>query len=85
MTNRAPINIDANLHHQIKIAAATENISMKTLAERLLRLGMVAQEMSNVLVGLRQRTPQDPIGFTNYEAIHAALVSYDAAIEGIVP
>ena len=85
MTNRAPINIDADLHKHIKITAATEGVSMKTLAERLLRLGMAAQEMSNVLVELRQRTPQDPIGFANYEAIHAALVSYDAAMEELAP
>ena len=85
MADRGAVFIDGDLHHKIKIAAATENISMKTFAERLLRLGMAAQEMSNVLVELRQRTPQDPIGFANYEAIHAALVSYDAAMEELAP
>lgn len=55
MPDRAHIFIDAELQRQIKLLAAEETkatgsfVSMKALTERLLRLGMVAAELRQVL------------------------------------
>jgi len=49
MTNRAPIFISKELHRAIKIRAAEEDLSMRALAETLLRRGMVADELAQAL------------------------------------
>ena len=48
-TERAPIHVSREIHQQIKIAAATEGVSMQSLTERLLRLGMAESEATDVL------------------------------------
>lgn len=46
---RQPIYIDIFLHRTIKIMAAEQSTSMKSLTERLLRLGMVAGELTQLI------------------------------------
>ena len=82
-TERAPIHVSREIHQQIKITAATEGTSMKALTERLLRLGMVAPEMSTALVLVRRLGIKSLLGaYAANRAVHESLAAYDAALEG---
>ena len=75
------IAIDPEMHRQIAVAAATEGVSMKSLTERLLRLGMVAPEMSTALILVRRLGIKSLLGaYAANRAVHESLAAYDAAL-----
>ena len=82
MTNRGALFIDPKLHQQIKIAAAEQGISMKSLTERLLRLGMVAPDVARELRNMTTQIAYDTVDSYDLHCADELLAAYDAALEG---